>query len=453
MVGAAIGRVGRAYRPFVTTLQPRRTPGDSSWFLEARFGLFIHWGLYSVTGADGWLKTQRRVGDDVYDRFFERFDPDLFDPELWADAAVDAGMRYSVITAKHHEGFCLWATAQTSYAAPQTPAGRDLLRPWLDAARTRGLRTGLYYSLLDWHHPDFTVDRYHPNRGQDAWGVASEEVRAAADEGKDFGRYVDYAHAQVQELLTQYGRIDILWPDFSYPGKGAADWRAHELVDTARRLQPGILVNDRAGLPPSEYDVTTPEQMVPPSWPQVEGEPALWETCQTISGSWGWRPDDTNWRSVEQITAALVETVSKGGNFLLNVGPTGRGEFDERVLTTLRDIGVWMRRHGRSIYGCTAAPKDVDVPSGCLLTYNQDTRRLYVHVLRWPDTRHLLLPGLKGRIAYAQTLHDGVETRVSDIGELFVNEEDRHLPADTAALRVPFQRPDVPVPVVEIELL
>ena len=180
------------------------------WMREARFGLFVHWGLYSVAARHEWVKQRECLPDAAYQRYFEHFDPDLYDPRHWARLARQAGMRYAVLTTKHHEGFCLWESALTDYQAVNTPAGRDLVRPWVEAFRAEGMKIGFYYSLLDWHHPDFPIDGLHPQRDD-------EQAKAAAKD-RDIGRYADYLHGQVHELLTGYGRVDYLFFDFSYPG-------------------------------------------------------------------------------------------------------------------------------------------------------------------------------------------------------------------------------------------
>jgi alpha-L-fucosidase len=422
----------------------RPAGGDASWFVEGRLGMFIHWGLYALPARHEWVKNRERLTDADYDPYFRHFDPDLYDPRAWARAAREAGMRYFVITTKHHEGFCLWDSAVTDYKVTNTPYGRDLLGPMVEAFRAEGLRVGFYHSLIDWHHPDFPIDRVHPQR-DDA------EARTAAA-GRDMAGYRQYLHAQVRELLTQFGQIDYLFFDFSYPGddgKGHADWDSEGLVRLVRELQPQVLINDRLDLMDTDWgwDVKTPEQFMVRDWVRVNGQRVLWETCQTFSGSWGYYRDESTWKSVGQLLRMLIDTVSKGGNLLLNVGPTARGEFDGRALERLRGMGEWMARHGRAIYGCTQAPAGLATPQDCRLTYNPDTNRLYVHVFAWP-IRHLHLDGLAGKVAYAQLLNDASEVK------MVARRPSHHeaVPEDTLTLELPIVQPDVAVPVIELYL-
>ena len=316
----------------VSVAAVRPSPGDTSWFVHDRFGMFIHWGLYALPARHEWVKNKEEIPDEVYQRYFDRFDPDLYDPAVWADAAAGAGMRYFVVTTKHHEGFCLWDSALTDYKATRTPYGKDLLHPMVDAFRSRGMRVGFYHSLIDWHHPDFVIDDVHSER--------NHPEREAMNRTRDQGRYIRYLHGQVRELLTQFGRVDVLWCDFSYPGrgKGRDEWDSPRLYRTIRELQPQVLLNDRMDLDDG-WDIKTPEQWQPQGWIEVDGMPVTWEACQTFSGSWGYHRDESSWKSVGQLIRMLCDTVSKGGNLLLNVGPTGRGELDQRALERLRGNG------------------------------------------------------------------------------------------------------------------
>ena len=412
------------------------------WFIHDRFGLFIHWGLYALPARHEWVKNREQLTDEYYQRYFAHFDPDLYDPVTWARQAKQAGMRYAVITTKHHEGFCLWDSQLTDYKAPNTPAGRDLIGPWVDAFRAEGLKIGFYHSLIDWHHPEFTVDGLHPQRDDLAFRKQAQQ--------RDISKYAAYLHGQIRELLTNYGTIDILWLDFSYAGrdwgwskgKGKDDWQSEKLMNMIRELQPSILVNNRSEVDPDFY---TPEQTQPRGWVEVDGEKVTWEACQTLNGSWGYDRDNLDWKSPDLLIRMLIDSVAKGGNLLLNVGPTARGEFDPRARRTLDAIGSWMHLHGRSIYG--ASQSKFSTPPDCRLTQRGD--RLYLHIFAWP-MRAIYLDGLSQRVDYAQFLHDGSEVFMhSGAGS---RGYDHYSSNDTLTLELPIQCPDVLVPVIELFL-
>lgn len=423
------------------------TPGDTSWFVHDRFGMFIHWGLYAIPARHEWVQHGEEIAHQDYRKYFENFDPDLYDPKAWAKTAASAGMKYVVITSKHHEGFCLWDTKYTDYKSPNTPAGRDVLRSALDAFREQGIRTGVYYSLIDWHHPDFLIDgTFGPYR--------NANNRDELNQGRQQSKYAEYMRNQIRELLTEYGPIDILWCDFSYvqhgkEGKGRKDWESEKLIQLIRELQPNIILNDRLDLP-NGWDIKTPEQVQPRRWPTYQGEKIVWEACQTFSGSWGYFRDEESWKSVEQLVRMLINNVSLGGNLLLNVGPTGRGEFDQRALHSLAEMGKWMRQHSRSIYGCTQAPEEFPVPQDCRYTYNPETNRLYLHVYAWPF-KHLYLPGMQDKVAFARLLHDKSEIQNIALEGVHVQtlEDDFK---DVLMLELPIKKPSVIVPVIELLL-
>jgi len=440
---------------------PSTTPGRTRWFTDARFGLFIHWGLYALAARKEWVQQFEELSaDDYRRRYFDKFDPDLYDPEQWAETAAEAGMKYFVVTTKHHEGFCLWDSKLTDFKAPNTPARRDLLRPMVEAFRRRGLKVGFYYSLIDWHHPDFVIDSIHALR--------NHPDRNELNKTRDQKRYIAYLHGQVRELLTEYGKVDLMFFDYSYPkrpetrpeppegwlGKGRDDWDSLNLIKMVRELQPDIIVNDRLDLEDVEggWDYITPEQFEPREWPTRNGRRVPWETCKTFSGSWGYHRDEMTWKSTEQVIALLIDTVSKGGNLLLNVGPTARGEFDDRAMERLRGIGRWMKRHARAIHGCTAPPEELVPPPHCVYTWNESTRRLYVHVFNWP-VKHLHLDGLADRVEYAQLLNDGSEIKMR-VHDWYAKQMKRSgwIDRNTLTLEVPVRRPDVAVPVIELFL-
>lgn len=426
-------------------IRPMPTPGNTEWFTADRFGLFIHFGLYAEAARHEWVKSNEQISNEDYQKYFDHFDPDLYDPKAWAKAAKEAGMKYFIITTKHHEGFCLWDSKYTDYKVTNTPYGKDILKPMVEAFREEGLKVGFYHSLLDWHHPDYTVDAPHPMRNNQEY--------IAQDKDRDITRYADYLYNQVEELMTQFGKIDIIWFDFSvspangFAGKGKEIWQSERLLKMIRGYQPDIIINDRLQI---DQDVKTPEQYQPREWLKVNGQPVVWEACQTLSGSWGYYRDEESWKSTETLIKMLVDSVSKGGNMILNVGPTGRGEFDYRAMNALKGIGAWMHYNSRSIYGCTAAPADLKCPEDCRFTYNPKTNRLYVHVFSWPF-RHLHLDGFVGKVEYAQLLNDASEIRM-EVGKDTNNGTiDTAFGSNTLSLILPIKKPNE-VPVIELFL-
>src|SRR5215213_4933 len=270
---------------------------ELEWFTHDRFGLFVHWGLYALGARHEWLMNRERIQTEAYERYARYFEPDLFDPADWVRQAKRAGMKYIVLTTKHHEGFCLWDSKLTDYTVMNTPYGEDIVASYVEAVRSAGLKVGFYHSLLDWHHPDFLIDGYHPRRDD----PDAEEQNV----GRDPSRYRAYLHGQVHELLTGYGKIDYIFYDFSYEhshhgevwgGNGATAWGSEELLGLTRELQPGILVNDRLGIP---GDFVTPEQYQPAKPMEIDARPVPWEACQTLNGSWGYFRDSQNDKPVD----------------------------------------------------------------------------------------------------------------------------------------------------------
>ncbi|SKD09179.1 alpha-L-fucosidase [Chitinophaga ginsengisegetis] len=415
---------------------PAQKEKRMAWWTHDRFGMFIHWGLYALPARHEWVKHNERLTNEQYQTYFDLFNPNQFDPKSWAKQAKAAGMKYAVLTTKHHEGFCLFDSRYTDYKATNTKAHRDLVREFVNAFRAEGIKVGFYYSLIDWHHPDFTIDGMHPQRVENG----ADSTYARLNKGRDMNKYRQYLRNQISELLTQYGKIDILWLDFSYPGKngkGKDDWDAVNLLKMIRKLQPGIIVDNRLNL--EEYedgaDFLTPEQVKVEELAQYRGK--TWETCQTFSGSWGYYRDENSWKSTHQLLELLIGSVSKGGNLILNVGPTARGLFDYRAQSALGNIGDWMKGNSESIYGCTYAPESFEVPKNTMLTYNPTTQRLYVHLLEYNN--RLQLPQYKGKIKYAQLLHDNSEVKFTTDGNNII-------------LNLPEKQPDMEIPVVELVL-
>ena len=430
----------------------RKTPGDTGWFIQNRFGMFIHWGLYSMPARHEWVKSREKISEEKYQKYFEHFNPDLFDPKEWAKKAKEAGMKYAVLTTKHHEGFCMFDSKYTDYKCTNTPAGRDLVKEYVDAFRAEGLHIGFYYSLIDWHHPDFPIDPIHPRR--------DDENAYEQSKGCNMHNYAVYMRNQVEELLTNYGKIDILWFDFSYPdsvmkdkpwmkGKGKEDWEAEELIALARKLQPGIIIDNRTGI---EQDLWTPEQYQPQEWVRHADtrEYVTWEACQTFSGSWGYHRDEMSWKTPEMLIHMLINTVSRGGNLLMNVGPTARGYIDYRAENALKVYADWMKVNSRSIYGCTMAEPEFVEPKGCRFTQSQDGKRLYIHLMEYPFA-FLELRGMAGKVDYAQFLHDGSEITYTEKASNHFS-EGRMQANDLLIFNIPHIKPPVIVPVIEVFL-
>ena len=430
----------------------RKTPGNTEWFKKDRFGMFIHWGLYAMPARNEWIKHIECITDDKYDKYFKYFDPDLYDAKEWARQAKAAGMKSVVMTTKHHEGFCMFDTKYTDYKCTNTPAGRDLVKEYVEAFRAEGLKVGFYYSLIDWHHPDFTIDAIHPRR--------YDKDAQQQNEGRDMKRYAQYMRNQVTELLTNYGKIDILWFDFSYPnkdpkfpdwmeGKGRNDWESEELIKTARALQPDIIIDNRSDM---EQDLWTPEQYQMLEWVKhaETGELVTWEACQTFSGSWGYFRDEQTWKTPKMLIEMLINTVCIGGNLLMNVGPTARGYLDYRAENALKVYADWMKYNSRSIYGCTMAEPEFKAPRGTRLTQSEDGKRLYIHLIEYPYA-FLEFENLADKIDYAQFLNDGSEVLYTKGGVDHFSEA-RSQKEGLVAFKIPAIQPNTLVPVIEVFL-
>jgi alpha-L-fucosidase len=322
------------------------------WWREAKFGMFIHWGLYSVVGRHEWVMEMEGIPAQEYEKLAKRFNPKPNAARDWARLAKRTGQKYMVMTTKHHEGFCHFDTATTNYCAPKQAAGRDLVREYVNAARAEGLRVGFYYSLMDWHHPD--------------------GARCADDESAR-RRFVDYIHTHIRELMTNYGKIDILWYDVAWP-LDAKGWESEKMNQMVFKLQPDIIVNNRNKLP---GDFATPEQRIE----AAEGDRA-WEACMTLNDSWGYHRADNGWKSPRQVVRNLITCSRDGGNYLLNIGPTGDGSIPVESVRIFNEVGGWLSRNGESIY---ATDK-------CQLTrsrngsFSRKGNTLYFHVHYYPGT-------------------------------------------------------------------
>ncbi|HPK80107.1 MAG TPA: alpha-L-fucosidase [Rectinema sp.] len=386
-----------------------------SWFQDARFGMFIHWGLYSIPAKGEWIQSAEKISAEEYEKYAQHFKPDFFDPSEWARLAKRAGMKYAVFTAKHHDGFCLFDSKTTNFKSTACPAGKDFVKEYLEAFRKEGIKAGLYYSLLDWHHPDYPHfgDRHHPMRDNEAYRNRHHE----------FSRYLDYMHEQVRELCTNYGDIPLLWFDFSYDKMSGEMWRAKDLIKMVRSLQPNTIINNRLEASgeslgslvledPPEYvgDFASPEQIIPKNgFLDNENNPIPWEACLTMNNHWGYVASDSTWKTSEQLIHKIVECVSKGGNMILNVGPDARGQIPKQSESILNEIGDWMQKNEASVHGCGAA--GIEKPEWGW--YTRQGENLYAHVLEAP-IGPLYLSGLKDyNIKRMCLLRDESELRIA----------------------------------------
>jgi alpha-L-fucosidase len=367
-LGAA---VAVAQEPEPIPLDPGAPPAALQTWQANRFGMFIHWGIYSLLGRGEWVMFNEKIPVEEYQKLQGQFNPKAFDAEAWVRLAKAAGQRYITITSKHHDGFCMFDSALTTYTSMHSPAHRDFIGELTRACQRNGMKIQYYYSLLDWHHPDY--------RG-------------------NFPAYLDYAFGQVRELCTNYGKIDGIWFDGGWEHSWQ-DWRSPQLIAMIRKLQPHALVNDRANW---GGDYSTPEQNIPGG--KAGARP--FECCFTTNNSWGYNAGDRGFKSPQQIVMMLADIVGKGGNLLLNVGPLPTGEIQEEQAYRLRQVGEWMRKYGGSIYGCGASPFPQTPWGRCTARGN----RLYIHLFDWPG-QTLTLTGLRSKVVGAHILKGDVAVK------------------------------------------
>jgi alpha-L-fucosidase len=368
-------------------------------FRNAHLGLFIHWGSYSVWGFEAsWPLQQGLISWDEYEALADRFVPEHYDPRQWAALAREAGFRYAMFTTKHHDGFAMFDTDLSDYSAPKRAAGRDFVREYAEAFREAGIGVGFYFSLCDWRHPDYPVKVVREGYDRHPRAVPPGVAASIEADPARWDRYIEFMHGQVRELLTKYGEIDYLWFDGQWEHT-AEEWRSAELVAMIRELAPNCVINDRLA-DPSLGDYRTPEQYVP-----VESPTEPWETCMTINNTWGYNPHDHAYKPVGELAATLVEVRSKGGNYLLNVGPGPDGRFPTSSESRLRALGDWITRNQEAVHATGDG-----LPAGAY--YGPSTASdsaIYLYVLGVPNGDVIRVRGLTQEVVEAEILDSGVQ--------------------------------------------
>ena len=395
----------------------------TEWFRDARFGMFIHYGPYAVPARGEWVKSNEKMTSESYQKYVDAFVPSNYNPTEWALIAKQAGMKYAVMTAKHHDGFCMFNSKLTDYKITTNLPGRDFIKEYTDAFRAQGLKVGLYYSLIDWHHNDYPHVGNHPLKGIDS-----------LQKSVDWDNYLKYMHQQVEELMTQYGKIDILWLDYSFGEYNGEKWKADELVKMIRKHQPDIILNSRlevsqnASTKGRNYDgygdFETPEQAIPNKGVKnIYQDPIPWETCLTLNNNWGFSARDNDWKSSKLIIHTMVDIVSKNGNLLLNVGPDAQGNIPIQSKNILTEVGKWMTINSESIYGCGSS--ELSKPDWGY--YTQKGNTLFAHWTN-PKIGYINIKEYSDKIDKVYILHNGQEATTAitwwgnkDKGNFFIN--------------------------------
>jgi alpha-L-fucosidase len=367
------------------TAEERDRERRLKWFREARFGMFIHWGLYAQLGRHEWVMNRERIPLAEYEKLAGTWKPGPWPARTWARLAREAGMRYMVMTTKHHEGFCLFDSKLTDYSAPKHGPKRDLVAEFVEAACAEGLRVGFYYSLMDWHHPD--------------------GARCKKDE-KARRRFVDYIHGQIRELLTNYGKIDIMWYDVSWP-LTPQEWESEKMNAMVLKLQPDIIMNNRNGLP---NDFGTPEGHITP-----EKGGRAWESCMTFNDAWGYTPIDKNWKSAWDVVRMLRQVAAGRGNLLLNIGPAPSGAVPPVCARVLQQVGKWVKKYGPTVYEATDPMQQEWLITGA---FTCKGKSLYFHCNRWPG-EELAIGGLVNKVVEAR-LYGGPKVKFSQVKDRLV---------------------------------
>lgn len=421
------------------------------WWREARFGMFIHWGVYAVPAGTyngqkinrigEWIMNRGKIPVTEYRKFATQFNPTKYDPDAWVRMAKDAGMKYIVITAKHHDGFALFDSKATDWdMVDATPYGKDLLKPLADACRKHGIRLGFYYSQAqDWMHPGGAAARKKASEGWANPDSTTIDAYTATHGGhwdplqttKSMSSYInEIAVPQVKELLSNYGDVAVLWWDTptDMTDEFAKALKAQLL------LQPNIITNDRLKRPNYPGDFKTPEQRIPDLSEFLGTD---WETCMTMNETWGYKSYAHNWKSTSTLIRNLIDIASKGGNYLLNVGPKADGTFPEESLACLSEIGDWMAKNGEAIYGTNGSPLDLLAWGRCTYKKNNENTIYYLSVFDWPSSGELIVPGITGDIEQVSLQISGEKLRTSKKG-------------DTLKIRVPRMAPDPIATVIRV---
>jgi len=416
--------------------QPTSRDQRMEWWREARFGMFIHWGVYAqlagvyeghemARGGAEWIMNRMKIPVAEYQAYAKEFNPVKFDAEQWVRTAKDAGMKYIVITAKHHDGFAMFKSAASKWnIVDATPYGKDVLKPLAAACKKYGIKLGFYYSQAqDWNNPGGAVSRklmregwLNPDSAKiDAYTEAHNGHFDPAQTTSTFDQYIDrVAVPQVRELMTNYGDVAVLWWDTPTNMTDSAAMKLQALL----KLQPNIITNDRLKRPNFPGDTKTPEQKIP-NLSELDGKD--WETCMTMNGTWGYRASDNKWKSTETLIHNLADIASKGGNYLLNVGPKPDGTFPEPSVQALKEIGDWMKVNGEAIYATQASPLAPLTWGRCTKKETKEGTALYLIVFDWPANGQLTVPGIKNPVLSAKLLAGGKElTTSATAGDLVI---------------------------------
>lgn len=437
----------------ILSLHAQTSTNDNrmEWWREARLGMFIHWGVYAVPAGTykgqkidrigEWIMNRGKIPVADYKAFAKDFNPVKYDAEAWVKMAKDAGMKYIVITAKHHDGFALFNSKASKWnIVDATPYGKDLIKPLAEACRKHGIKLGLYYShAQDWNNPGGSAARKVTTEGWANPDSAKIDAYTAANSGhwdplqttKTMAQYIDeVAVPQVREILTNYGDVAVLWWDTP---TGMTDEFAEKL-NALLKLQPNIITNDRLKRPNYPGDFKTPEQRIP-NLSELDGKD--WETCMTMNETWGYKSYANNWKSLKTLIQNTVDIASKGGNYLLNVGPKADGTFPQESIDLLKGVGAWMKVNGESIYGTKASPFGLFTWGRCTKKENNGNTALYFSVFEWPKDGKLSIPGLKNEIVSAKLLANGtvVKTEKKDDG-LLITVPEKAVDANATVIKI-----------------